>query len=559
MKATKLFIKTYKEAPSNADSKNQSILIRASMIYQNGNGLFTFLPLGLKVIQKIESIVREEMNRIGCNEMIFPFLSAKDLWKKSGKWDGYGPELMRIKDRKDREYALVPTAEVEFLNLIVKDIKSYKDFPIFLYQIGAKFRDEIRPRFGLLRSKQFIMKDAYSFHSDQESLDEYFELVKGAYINVFKRLGFDFRVCEADSGTIGGDSSLEFIVLTDAGEADIVSCKSCGYTANVEKAKVTPILNIESRDDAITYVKTENISSIEDASHYLNSSEDKFLKTLIIKTDNRYLAIVLKGNRFLNENKLASYLKEPFNYANDEEIESLGLFKGYIGPMGLDIQVIADDEVIKGSFYSGANKKHFHIQNLTYGRDWTTDLIMDLKNIESTDKCFNCNNELSFMKGIEVGHIFKLGESYAKSLDSFYIDRDGKNKYIKMSSYGIGISRVLGALVEQNSTENSINLPKVIEPFELAIVISDLKDKNAVDYANNLYLDISKTLDVLIDDRPLSIGYKFKDLDLIGVSRKLVIGKHFKDNKLEFKNSEETIFLELDISIKDLINLVRKN
>lgn len=539
MKATKFFWNTYKENPSNGDSVNHTLLIKAGFIHQSGNGLFSFLPLGLRVIKKIEKIVRQEMDKIGANEMIVPYLSPRKLWDKSGRWQAYGPELIRISDRKKREYALIPTAEVDFLNIVDRGQNSYKDFPVLLYQISDKFRDELRPRFGLLRSRQFIMKDAYSFHSSEDSLDSVFEMFKEAYIKIFKRLKFDFKVCEADQGAIGGRSSFEFIVLTDSGEAEIIYC-DCGYAANVEKA-TDRIEYLDSISNELREVHTPKANTMEEVAKYLGTTKDRGLKSLVVKMNEKYYLTVIRGDRELNESKLiAHFSADNFSYATDEELKSLKLFKGSIGPIGTKLIVVADEEIVKGSYSCGANKRDHHYTYSEYGRDWKADHILDIRTVREGDGCTLCDRRVKSMKGIEVGHIFKIGNRYSESLNSKYVDEKGVKKDILISSYGIGISRVLAALVEQNSDDRGIVLPREIAPFEIAIAIANISNEEQKVCAEKIYNLIKEEsengIDVLLDDRPLSLGYKMKDLELIGVPFIVLVGNNIKDGKVEIKS-----------------------
>lgn len=551
MKASQIYLKTYKENPANADSVNHTLLIRAGMIHQQGNGLFSFLPLGMKVLEKIKKIIREELAKANASEMVLPLLSSKKVWDRAGRWDSYGPEMMRLQDRKERSYALAPTAEVEFLNLIDKDINSYKDFPIVLYQISDKFRDEIRPRFGLLRARQFLMKDAYSFHSSKECLDKTFEDIKQAYVRIFNRLKLDFKICEADTGAIGGDGSFEFIVKTDAGEADILYC-DCGFAANIEKAS-NFIESVECNNEECIEIKTPNAETMDQISSFLNKDKKDGLKSLLVKNNKEFFIVALRGDRTLNELKLSAIIGD-FEYATDEEIKKLGLEKGYIGVKDSKIKIIADNEAIQGSKYCGANKKDMHLLNLNYGRDWTAFKIADIRNAVEGDICPECcKRELKKIKGIEVGHIFKIGTKYSEMMNANFIDRDGKEKNVIMASYGIGVSRVLATLVEQNS-KDKIKWPEGIEPFEASIVVANTSNEEQNKIANDVY-DFLKDngIDVMLDDRTSSLGSKIKDSELIGIPKMIIVGNNIKSGNISILSKES----EQNIPTKDINELLQ--
>lgn len=559
MKASKIYLKTYKDAPANIDSTNHALLSKAGMIYQNSSGIFSFLPLGYRVLSKIRKIVEEEMDNIGAQQISMPTLSSSELWKKSGRWNVYGKELMRIKDRHDREYALTATAEEEITNIVGKDVVSYKDLPIHVYQITTKFRDEVRPRFGLLRSREFLMKDGYGFNKDDKSLDILFDEISKAYSKIFTKMELNFKACDADTGAIGGSASLEFIVMTDAGEADVAFCNSCGYAANTEKA--SNVLDETEKEDIkeLTKVETPNQSSIEDVANFLQTTANKCLKSLVVTTEKEFFSVVLRGDCDLNEHKLASLLKtNVLRLATDEEIKSLKLEKGYIGPINSKIKIIADEESIKGiNLTSGANKKDYHQINLNYGRDWKADIIGDIRLVKKGDKCHKCSNPLDIIKGIEVGHIFKIGPKYSEALDVKYIDENGKRKAMIGSSYGIGVTRLMGAIVEQKNDDKGIAWPKHLAPFLINVIIANTKNESQITFAEKLYEDLNeKGIETFLDDRKVSAGFKFKDSDLIGIPYKVIVGSMLKEGKVEIKpRSGDSIICNKEEILDNIVNL----
>jgi prolyl-tRNA synthetase len=537
---SKLLIPTLKEAPSDTDIVSAKLMIRSGMIRKLSSGLYEFLPLGFKALKKVENIIRREMNAVGGQEVILPLMFPKDLWMETGRWNIYGKELFRLKDRKKAEFCLAPTAEEGITDLIRKNIKSYRQLPVMLYQFGIKFRDEIRPRFGVMRAREFLMKDAYSFHTDEADLEKYYKIMFNAYTNVCVKCGFKFRAVEAASGAIGGSFSHEFMILADTGE-EIVWC-GCGYGANIEKAEC---LNIEQTKDGflgLEEVVTPNIRSVADVAKFLNSSLKKFIKTMIYIADGNPIAVLARGDHEINETKLKALLKANEVLLADEQtiISATNAPVGFLGPVGLkNIKIIADLSVVEiPNALTGANKKDYHIRNVNYKRDYNADIVADIRKIMCGDICSRCKKEkLMFSRGIEIGHTFKLGTKYSKSMNALYRDANGKENFITMGCYGIGVTRILAATIEQSHDNNGIIWPDNIAPFEVIIIPVNYEDEKTKKITEKMYKELSLSgLDVLIDDRNERAGVKFKDADLIGIPYRVTIGKkNLADGKIELK------------------------
>lgn len=543
MRLSKYYIKTLKETPKEAEVISHKLLLRAGMIKKLASGIYTYLPLGLKALKKVEKIVREEMNRAGAQEIFMPVLQPAELWKESGRWDVMGAEMMRINDRHSREFALGPTHEEVITDIIRNDISSYKALPINLYQIQTKFRDERRPRFGLMRGREFLMKDGYSFHSSRESLDEEFENMKRAYTRVFNRCGLKFRAVEADSGAIGGTGSQEFHVLAESGEDEIVYCTSCDYAANIETATSrleTPKIEAE---EELKLVDTPEVSKIVDVVEFLKVPVEKTVKAIMYKdvvTDEVYM-VLIRGDFEVNDVKLKNLIGTiDVELLTDEELEKVGLIKGFIGPVGeidKNIKIIADSSVVEiKNHTAGGNRLDTHYINVNYGRDYKVDKVADVRTVKKGEKCSRCGGELDTARGIECGHIFKLGDKYSKALGAAYLDENGKSNIMEMGCYGIGVSRTLAATIEQNYDENGIIWPVAIAPFVVEIIPANMKDSEQVELANQLYEEFKEAdIDVAIDDRDERIGFKFKDGDLIGYPFKVVVGKKANEGIVELK------------------------
>jgi len=543
MRLTNYFLPTLKEDPSDAEVISHKLMIRAGMIRKLASGIYSYLPYGLKAIRKVEQIIREEMERAGAIEVLMPSIQPKELWEESGRWNYYGKELLRIVDRAGRDFCYGPTHEEVITDLIRNNIRSYRDLPKNLFQIQTKFRDEIRPRFGVMRAREFIMKDGYSFDVDEESAEKTYMNMYEAYCNIFKRCGLDFRAVEADTGNIGGNFSHEFMVIADSGEDVIFLCRHCNYAANKEKTEVGLRIaetNINEQLKPLQKVHTPDKKTIEEVSSYLNVPVQKLVKTVVYLVDSVLHMVLVRGDREANEIKVKNYLKaNEIRLATDEEIENnLSLPVGFMGPYNLkNIKVIADIS-LKGlkNFVTGANEKDYHLINANFERDMMVDEFVDISEAKEGDPCPRCaHGELYSKRGIEVGHIFKLGTKYSLAMKAFFLDENGKEKPMIMGCYGIGVGRTVAAAIEQNHDEDGIIFPLPIAPYSVIILPLDIKNQEFMDIANKLYdYFVEKKIDVLIDDRNERPGVKFKDADLIGVPFRITIGNNYKkDQKLE--------------------------
>ncbi|MDR3125054.1 MAG: proline--tRNA ligase [Endomicrobium sp.] len=562
---SKMLIPTLREAPQDADIVSAKLMIRAGMIRKLMSGFYEFLPLGLKALRKVENIIREEMNKAGGQEVALPLLFPKDLWLQTGRWDVYGKELFRLKDRKESEFCLAPTAEEAITDLVRKEVKSYKQLPFMLYQFGTKFRDEIRPRFGVMRSREFLMKDAYSFHTDETDLEVYYKQMYGVYINICKRCGFKFRSVEAASGAIGGSQSCEFMVLADTGEEEIAWC-NCGYGANSEKAESLVAVSYQEEElFDMQEVLTPEVCAVSDVSKFLNLPYAKFIKTMVYLADGSPIVVLVRGDYDVNEIKLQNLLRANEVVLADEQTINFVTKspKGFVGPVGLkDVKIIADLSVIEiSNAVTGANKKKIHIKNVNYNRDYSADIVADIRKVKEGDICPKCKKEnLKFSRGIEIGHIFKLGTKYSKSLNATYLDVNGKENLIVMGCYGIGVARILAATIEQSHDDNGIIWPDNIAPFEVVIVPINYAHEQTKEVTNKIYRELSaKGLDVLIDDRDDRVGIKFKDADLIGIPYRITIGqKGLLNNVVELKSRAVDKNAIKLLSPQDVINELLK-
>jgi prolyl-tRNA synthetase len=543
MRYSQYFIPTVKETPSDAEVISHQLMLRAGMIRKLAAGIYNYLPLGLRSIRKVENIVREEMNRAGAIELLMPSVQPAELWQESGRWQQYGKELLRFKDRKDAEFCMGPTHEEVITDLVRREIRSYRQMPINLYQIQGKFRDEIRPRFGLMRGREFIMKDAYSFDVDSAAADQSYDKMYQAYRRIFERCGLRFRAVEADTGSIGGSSSHEFMVLADSGEDAIVSCTSCQYAANMEKAEARDVAVLEHADPRpLEQVATPDKKSIEDVAAFLNVHPSTMVKTLILLADDEPVVALLRGDHELNEIKLKNLLGcNELEMAPDEVVTKVtGAPVGFAGPMGLKARIVAD-LAVQGmkNFVTGGNAKDVHLKNVNLERDVTVSAFADLRNIVLGDPCPRCESgKLEIWRGIEVGHVFKLGTKYSKALKASYLDADGKEQIIFMGCYGIGIGRTVAACIEQNHDDNGIIFPLPIAPFHCIVSALNMKEEIVRDNAEAIYADLAAAgVEVLLDDRDERPGFKFKDADLIGIPLRIVVGsKHLVDGKVELKH-----------------------
>jgi prolyl-tRNA synthetase len=529
--ASKIFTPTLRDVPAEAEIVSHQLLLRAGFMRKSTAGVYTILPMGHRVINKIIKIVEEEMNKADGQELYLPIIQPAELWLESGRWHVYGPELFRLKDRHNRDFCLGPTHEEIITDLVKKEVSSYKQLPLLLYQIQNKYRDERRPRFGLMRSREFIMKDLYSFDRDEEGLDISYQKMFDAYTNVFKRCGLKFRPVEADSGAIGGNRSHEFVVLAGSGEAEIVYCESCDYAANVERAEaVNAGINPDANPEKMSKVATPNIKTIQEISDFLQVSPEQCLKTLVYLADGKPVAVVVRGDREVNEIKLKNKLDclELELARDDVVLELSGVPVGSLGPVGLKgVPVYLDEEaslVVNG--VAGANEVDHHLLNVNYPRDYQAQLVGDFRLVSAGDKCPVCQAELSSARGIEVGQVFKLGTKYSEAMDATFVDEHGQRQYMVMGCYGIGITRTMAAAVEQNYDENGIIWPLAIAPFQVAIVPVSNKDEAQMKAAFSIYRELlNKGIEVILDDRDERAGVKFADADLIGYPLRITVGK----------------------------------
>lgn len=546
MRWSKTFIPTLKEDPADAEVISHKLLVRAGFIRQVSRGIYDYLPLGLKVIRKIETIVREEMDRAGAQELLLPIASPAELWQESGRWDMYGKELFRFKDRHDRDFCLGPTHEELITDLVRRVVRSYRDMPFNLYQIQTKFRDEVRPRFGLMRGREFIMKDAYSFHTDIEDCRREYDNMFQTYKRIFTRCGLQFRPVEADTGAIGGSLSHEFQVLAESGEDAIVSCNQCEYAANIQKAEIKG-RRPAGRDLAkewppLQKVSTPEMKTVAEVAAFLKLPAEKFIKTLVYKTDqNEWVAALVRGDHEINDLKLKTVLgRSEAALASEAEVESVtGVPPGFLGPIGLGLRVIADQSIqgIQGAV-TGANEPDAHYIEVDQERDFTPALFADLRLAAEGDLCPRCEQGLlALYRGIEVGQVFYLGKKYSEALGATFLDAEGRERHIEMGCYGIGISRLVAAAVEQNSDANGIIWPFSIAPMHVLLLPINYKDSKIREVCDDLYAAFGKSnIEVLLDDRDERPGVKFKDADLIGLPLRLIVGaKGLEKGRVELR------------------------
>lgn len=544
MRVSQLLLATVKETPADAEVVSHKLMLRAGMIRKLAAGLYTWLPLGLRVLKRVEAIVREEMNRAGALEVLMPAVQPAELWQESKRWEQYGPELLRIKDRHQREFCVGPTHEEVITDLARRELKSYRQLPVNFYQIQTKFRDEIRPRFGIMRAREFLMKDAYSFHLTQASLQETYDLMVQTYRNIFTRLGLEFRAVQADVGSIGGNASHEFHVLADAGEDAIAFCDRGDYAANVELAVTkAPTQPRPPAGRAMETVATPGVESIEAVSAFLQVPTSQTVKTLIARGIQGPVALVLRGDHQLNAIKAEKHplLAKPFALASADEVRAAtGAGPGSVGPVGLRIPVVADAAAaVMADFVAGANRDGEHVRHVNWGRDAAEPQLADLRSVAAGDACPHCDGRLEIRRGIEVGHVFQLGTKYSAALQATVLDEAGKASVMTMGCYGIGVSRVVAAAIEQHHDEHGIIWPPSIAPFDVALVPIGLhKSPRLAQAAEALYKELQAAgLEVLFDDRNERAGVMFSDIDLIGIPHRLVIGEKGLDkNIVEYKS-----------------------
>ncbi|BES71771.1 proline--tRNA ligase [Marinobacter nanhaiticus D15-8W] len=553
MRASRYLIATLKETPADAEIISHQLMLRAGMIRKLASGLYTWLPLGLRVLRKVERIVREEMDKSGAQEVLMPAIQPAELWQESGRWEQYGGELLRLNDRHGRDFCFGPTHEEVITDMIRNELKSYKELPANFYQIQTKFRDERRPRFGVMRAREFIMKDAYSFHIDKDSLDETYQVMHRTYCNIFDRLGLDYRPVQADSGAIGGSASHEFHVLASSGEDAIAFSTGGKYAANIEKAEaVAPAGERPAPSEDMKAVDTPNQRTIADIAAFLNVDATRTVKTLLVKGEadeegkSSLVALILRGDHELNEIKAENLkgIAEPLTMATDEEIEAaVGCKAGSIGPVDISVPVIVDRSAAHlADFICGANKQDVHLTGVNWGRDVELGRVEDLRNIVEGDPSPEGDGHMEIKRGIEVGHIFKLGSKYSEAMNATVLDEHGKSAILEMGCYGIGVSRIVAAAIEQNHDERGILWPAAIAPFEVAVVtLNAHKSPTVMEAAEKLYDELRHAgLDVLLDDRNERPGVKFADMELVGIPHRIVVSdRGLGAGTLEYKGRSD--------------------
>ncbi|WP_271436616.1 proline--tRNA ligase [Staphylococcus hominis] len=562
MKQSKVFIPTMREVPSEAEALSHQLLLKAGLIKQSTSGIYSYLPLATRVLNHISRIIREEMENIDAVEILMPALQQAELWEESGRWGAYGPELMRLKDRNGREFALGPTHEEVVTSIIRDELKSYKQLPLTLFQIQSKFRDEKRPRFGLLRGREFIMKDAYSFHADEASLDQTYQEMYNAYSRIFKRVGINARPVVADSGAIGGHHTHEFMALSEIGEDTIVYSENSDYAANIEKAEVKYYPNEKHTDiKSLEKIETSNIKTAQELADFLNRPIDEIVKTMIFKVDGEFMMFLVRGHHELNDVKVKAYFEtDSVEMATQDEIVNLlGANPGSLGPIhNKDIKIIADNFVKDlNNIVIGANEDGYHYINANVERDFNIDEYGDFRFILEGEPLSDGSENAKFAEGIEVGQVFKLGTKYSEAMNAKFLDNQGKAQPLIMGCYGIGVSRTLSAIVEQNNDENGIIWPKSVTPFDLHLITINPKKEEQLELGDKLYSELQSKYDVLYDDRKERAGVKFNDADLIGLPIRIVVGKNASEGIVEVKvrqtgESEEVHINELDNHIASL-------
>ena len=567
MRVSKLLLATLKESPSDAEVISHKLMLRAGMVRKLASGLYTWLPLGLRVLRKVENIIREELNKVGSQEILMPATQPSELWKESGRWEQYGPELLRMKDRHGREFCFGPTHEEVITDMVRNELRSYKQLPANFYQIQTKFRDEIRPRFGIMRSREFLMKDAYSFHIDEASLGETYNEMHSTYCKIFDRIGLDYRPVQADTGSIGGNASHEFHVLADSGEDDITFSTDSNYAANIELAEaIAPATEPSAATQEMELVDTPNAKTIHELVEQFNIKIEKTIKTLIVHADeeseNSLVALLVRGDHELNEIKAEKLegVASPLCFASDEEIRAaIGAGPGSLGPVKLPIPYITDRSVaVMNDFSAGANVEDKHYFGINWERDLALGDIADIRNVIEGDPSPDGKGTLSIKRGIEVGHIFQLGTKYSEALKATVLDEQGKATVMTMGCYGIGVSRVVAAAIEQNHDDKGIIWPESIAPFQVVIIPMNMhKSDTLKPVAEKLYQDLlDLNIDVLFDDRKGRAGIMFADMELIGIPHRIVIGdRGLEKGMVEYKGRRDTD--NSDIALEDIVQFIK--
>ena len=567
MRVSKLLLPTLREVPSDAEIMSHKLMLRAGYIRKLAAGIYSYLPLGIRTLQKVEKIVREEMDRAGAQELLMAALLPAEAYQASGRWEVFGDNMFKLKDRNDRDFCLGPTHEELFTQTVLNEVRSYKEYPMTLYQIQTKYRDEARPRFGLMRGREFVMKDAYSFDRDQAGLDESYQKMYDAYCRIFTRLGLDFTIVDADSGAMGGSGSQEFMVKSPVGEDGIAYCDDCGYAANYEKAACVPAeRKFPEGEQALEKLETPNAHTIEDLVGFFGTEPYVFAKTIIYKADDQYIAAMVRGDREINEVKLKNLVGcvDDLELAEPHMVRELTHAEvGFAGPIGLEIPVYADLEVAKmRNFIVGANDTGYHYNNVNINRDFTPTQIADIRVIETGDACPKCGKPIKTAQGIEVGHIFKLGTKYSDALGLTYTDESGEPKSVIMGCYGIGVTRCIAAAVEQGYDENGMVLPVSIAPYHVMVIPVNTKQEEQVKLAEEIYEELKKQgIEALLDDRSERVGVKFKDADLIGIPARIVVGKKCGEGIVEFKKRTDAESRDLSVSeaISEAVGYIKNN
>lgn len=560
MKLKNSYFYTLRENVKDEDSVSGNLLVRSGMIKKVGAGIYMYLPLGLKVFNNIQNIVKEEMNKAGAEELLMPSLVPQEIYEVSGRVNIFGSSIFKLNDRNNRPMVLGPTHEELFTIAAKSMVKSYKDLPFTLYQSADKFRDEPRSRYGLVRVREFFMKDAYSFDKDEEQLDKSYKAMFNAYKNIFDRIGVDYKIVRSSTGAMGGTLSEEFQALTDLGEDVLVLCDSCSYASNIDIATSKKI-GEEDPEKSLEMVATPNMKTIEEVASYLNVSPLKTVKAMLMNVNNELVAFFIRGDRELNETKVCKLFNvNEISFANDELIASSNCVPGFTGPIGLNCKVVIDEEVLgMKNFVVGANKEGYHYINCNI-KDFKYDVSGDITNVIEGDICPDCGGKIYFKKGIEIGNTFKLGTKYAKSLGLTYLDEENKEQYVTMGCYGIGIGRILASVIEQNNDSKGIIFPMSIAPYKVCIVYNS-NDENSSLTANKIYDELmSLKIDTLLDDRDLRLGVKFNDMDLIGIPIRITIGKKLVDNLVEVKKRNEDVSHDLEVShvVSYISNLIKE-
>lgn len=559
MKMSNMLVSTLREVPAEAEIDSHKLMLRAGMIRKMAAGIYNYMPIGLKVLKNIEEIVREEMNTAGAQEFLASAVLPAELWQESGRWDVYGDEMFRLKDRNNRDFCLGPTHEEVFTDIARNEIKSYKQLPVNLYQIQTKYRDERRPRFGIMRSREFIMKDAYSFDKDQAGLDVSYDKMHDAYVKIFNRCGIDAKCVEADSGAIGGANSAEFMVKSEVGEDDVVFCSACDYAANIEKAEATPEKAEVEELLEMEKVATPDSRGIYEVSEFLKVSPKKTVKLLMFNVDGKIVGVVVRGDREVNEVKVANAAQASGDIimaSNEEYTKATNCEPGFGGPVGIKVDLLLVDEEVANMYNMilGANETGYHLKNVNYGRDFEG-VVGDFRKIESGEKCPKCGSEVTIARGTEVGHIFKLGTKYSAAMNATFIDENGKNVPFVMGCYGIGVTRTMASIIEQHHDENGIIWPLSVAPYHVLVIPVNIKDEAQMKIANKLYDELRKIgVDAILDDRNERPGVKFKDSELIGIPMRVTVGKKITDGEVEFKLRDGEMEV---IKIEDVLEKVK--